>query len=114
MIGLFERQREAYADVSAARNDDASNGIFEAAHLAHENANVLAVGDKENFVALLNDRRAVGQQRLAVAIDRRDATFGIRNMLFQGCYALADEQSVAVRFHADKTHAAIGKVQHLG
>ena len=110
---LLERQRQAYADIAAAGDDDAPHRVFEPAHFAHEHADVLAGGDEEDLVAFLDDGVALGQHRLAVAIDCRDACLGVRYVVLKCRDALADEQAVAVRAHADQPHPAVGEVQHL-
>ena len=47
LVGLFERECQAYADIATAGNDYAPHRVFEAAHFAHKDANVLAVGNEK-------------------------------------------------------------------
>ncbi len=114
LVGLLERERQAHADIAAAGDHDAAHRVLEAPHLAHEHTNVLAVGDEENLVALLDHRIAVRQHGFTLAIDRRNAAFGIRDVLFERRDALADEQAVAIGFDADEPHASVREVEHLG
>ena len=57
---LLQSLRQAEADVAAAGDHDAPHRILEPSHLVHHQLDVLARGDEEHFVALLDDRVAVG------------------------------------------------------
>ena len=54
LMFFFEPTREAKTDVAAARNDDAARGVLETLHLVHHEAYVLARGDEEHFIAVLD------------------------------------------------------------
>jgi hypothetical protein len=73
--------RRAKTDVAAARDHDAPRGRFLAAHLVHHHADILARGEKEHLVAVLDDRGAFGLDALAGAINGGDPRVGGGNML---------------------------------
>ena len=113
LIGLLKRKRETHPDISATSDNNAAHWFFKASHLTHKDTNVFAIGNKENFVAFLNNGITVRQHGITVTINRRDAAFRIRNMIFQCRNALSNEQAIAVRFSTNKAHAAIGEIQNL-
>ena len=47
--------RQSHADVTATRDYDTANRFLEASHFTKENPNVLAIGNKEDFVTFLDD-----------------------------------------------------------
>ena len=113
LVGLLERERQPHANISATGDDDAANRVFETAHLAHEDANVLAISDEEDFVTLLDDRVSLRQHGLALPVNRGDSPLGIRHMFLKRCNALADQQAITISFHADEAHTTVSKIENL-
>ena len=113
LVGLLQRLREAHANVAATRNDNATHRVFEAPHLAHEHADVLAVGDEEHLVVFLDDRVAVREHRFALAVNRRDTGLRIRDVILERRDALSHEQAVAVSLYTDEADAAIREIEDL-
>ena len=113
LVGLLERECEAHANIAATSDDNATHGIFKAAHLTHENANVFTIGDEKDFIVLLDDRISVGKYRLALTINSSDTSFGVRNVFFQRGDTLTDKKPVAIRPGANQPYSTAGEVQNL-
>ena len=76
-------------------------------------ADILARGEEEHLVAVLDDGVALGLDALARPIDGGDPRIGGRNVLAQRAQRLADERPALKRADADQPHAAIREIEHL-
>ena len=82
-------------------------------NLLHHQLHVLARGDEEDLVVLLDRRVALGIDAAAAAIDRRDPDLEVGNVRAQRLQLVADELAALQRAHADEQHAAVRELEHL-
>ena len=79
---MLKRQGKADTDIATASDDDTPHRVIQLAHLAHENPDVLSCGNEKYFITFTYDGVSVRLRGFAVAINCRNATFGIRNVFF--------------------------------
>jgi len=113
LVVRLERLGEAEADVAAAGDHHPLHRILCLAHLAHHQTDVLASGEEKYLVAVLDHGIAPRHDALAIAVDRRHARVGVRDMLAQRAQLLTHEQAAAQCTDADQAHLAVGKIEDL-
>ncbi len=95
------------------RDDDAAGRPLLAPQFLHDHANVVAGGEKEHLVAVLDDGRALGNHAFAGAVDRSHSGIGRGDVLAQGLQRLTHQRAALQGADADQPHAAVGEIQDL-
>src|SRR2546422_3958644 len=110
---LFRSLRQPEADVAAAGDHHPAHGVVFLAQLIHYAPDVVARGQKEYLVAVLDDGVALRLHAAAAAIDRYDPHFRLGQVLWQLAQALTDERTALQCPQADEAHLAVGEVEDL-
>src|ERR1051325_2362875 len=96
-VALFEREREPQPDVAAAGDHHPPHRPVHAPQLAHDLADMLGSREAEHFVARLDHRVAVGDDRAVAAENRDDARDNARDVAAQVLQRMAYERPAGER-----------------
>src|SRR5256884_6002237 len=111
LVVLLQRLRQPEADVAAAGDHHPAHGVVFLAQLIHYAPDVVARGQKEYLVAVLDDGVALRLHAAAAAIDRYEPHFRLGQVLWQLAQALTDERTALQCPQADEAHLAVGEVE---
>jgi len=81
LIRGFERLSQAHADITATGDYDSPYRVVQLAHFAQYGSDILARRDEEHLVVFFDDRIAIGNDSLTVAIDNDNPALDIRYVL---------------------------------
>ena len=68
LVAALQRFSETFADVAAAGEHDAFEGLIQLAQLAHDNTDIFTCCDEEHFIIGLDDTCTFGNDRFATTV----------------------------------------------
>ena len=113
LVGFLQGFCETEPDVSAPGDDDSAHRFLELAQFAHDQADVLACGDKKYFVVFVDDGFAVDRDAVVIAVDCRNPGVDIGDVFPECLELLTYQQPFLVGAYRDQANLAIGEVEHL-